>query len=123
MWWVTRVGAGAALLVAGGTHVWLWFHGYARSGVGPAFLVDGVLSLGVGILVLGRASRGAAWAGSAVSAAALVAYAAARTVGLFGFVETRWSRPSLLAAACEAVVLVLLLTEALLPPVPPRSQG
>jgi hypothetical protein len=114
--WGIRVGTGVALLVAGSTHFWLWFHGYRGTTVGPAFLVDGALSWLVGVLILVRASRAAAWAGSAVCAAALVAYAMARTVGLFGFVETEWTRPSLLAAACEAVVLVLLLTEALLPP-------
>jgi hypothetical protein len=44
-----------------------------------------------------------------------VAYAMARTVGLLGFVERTWTTPSLVAAACEAIVLVLLLTEALVP--------
>jgi len=117
--WPVRVGAGVGVLVAGGTHLWLYFHGYRASSVGPAFLTDAALSLVVGLLVLVRASRGAAWAGSALCAAALLAYALARTVGLFGFVETTWTRASLLAAGCEAVVLVLLVTEALLPTAPP----
>ncbi len=118
MLWGTRLGTGAALLVAGATHLWLWFHGYRASSVGPAFLADAALSSAVGTLVLARGSRAAAWAGSAVSAAALLAYALARTVGLFGFVERTWSRASLLAAGCEAMVLVLLLTEALVPDTP-----
>jgi hypothetical protein len=113
--WATRVVTGAAVLLAGGAHLWLWFHGYRGAGVGPAFLVDAAVSLVVGLLVLIRGSRTSAWAGSALCAAALIAYAMARTVGLFGFVETQWSRPSVLAAGCEAGVLVLLLTEALLP--------
>ena len=121
--WVVRAGTGIAVLMAGATHLWLYFHGYRGSGVGPAFLIDAGLSLVVGALVLVRGSRGAAWAGSALCAAALLAYALARTVGLFGFVETTWTRPSLLAAGCEAVVLVLLLTEALLPPEPPGRSG
>jgi hypothetical protein len=114
----TRVGTGVALLVAGGTHLWSWSHGYRHTGVGPAFLVDTGLSAVVGLLVLARGSRIAAWAGSAVAAAALVAYAMARTVGLFGFVERTWTASSLLAAACEALVVVLLLTEALVPEQP-----
>jgi prolipoprotein diacylglyceryltransferase len=111
----TRLGTGLALLVAGGTHLWSWSHGYRHTSVGPAFLVDTFLSAVVGVLVLVRANRVAAWAGSAVSATALLAYGIARTVGLFGFVERTWTTASLLAAGCEATVLVLLLTEALLP--------
>jgi hypothetical protein len=112
---VTRIATGVALIVAGSTHLWTFFHGYRHTGVGPAFVVDFALSVAVGFLVLGLGSRGAAWAGSAVSAAALVSYAMARTVGLFGFVERTWTTPSLIAGACEAIVLVLLLTEALVP--------
>jgi hypothetical protein len=56
-----------------------------------------------------------AWIGSALSAVALGAYAMARTVGLLGFVEREWTVASLVAAACEAIVLVLLVTEALVP--------
>jgi hypothetical protein len=110
----TRLGTGLAVLVAGGTHLWSWSHGYRNTGVGPPFLVDAALSAVVGTLVLVKGNRLAAWAGSALAAAALLAYAIARTVGLFGFVERAWTPPSLLVAACEAVVLVLLLTEALL---------
>ena len=62
-----------------------------------------------------RGDRRAAWAGSALAAVALLAYLSARTIGLSGFVETRWTTPSLVAAACEAFVLVLLVTEALVP--------
>jgi len=113
-----RVTAGVAILVAGGVHLWLWWHGgyrHAPGGVGPAFLVDAAVSAVVGVLVLTRGSRAAAWAGAALAAVALAGYGLARTVGLNGFVETRWTHPSLLAAGCEALVVVLLLTEALLP--------
>jgi hypothetical protein len=105
-------------MVGGAVHLWLWFHGYRGSGVGPAFLGDAGLSAIVGGMVLWRADRRAAWAGSALSAAALVAYGMARTVGLFGFVERTWTSPSVIAAVCEAAVLVLLLTEALVPDAP-----
>ncbi len=113
-----RLGTGVAILVAGGVHLWLWWHGgyrHAPGAVGPGFVADAIASAVVGVLVLARGDRWAAWIGSAVSAAALVAYGMARTIGLDGFQETRWTRPSLLAAACEVVVLVLLLTEALVP--------
>ena len=113
-----RVPAGVAVLVAGGVHLWLWWHGgyrHAPGGVGPAFLADAAVSGVVGVLVLTRGSRGAAWAGAVLAAVALAGYGLARTVGLNGFFETRWTRPSLLAAGCEALVLVLLTTEALLP--------
>jgi hypothetical protein len=111
----TRIGTGVGILVAGGTHLWSWLHGYRAAAVGPAFLADAALSAGIGILVLVRGGRAIAWVGSALSAAALGGYAMARTVGLFGFVEREWTAASLLAAACEAVVLVLLVTEALVP--------
>jgi hypothetical protein len=117
--WPVRVGTGVGLVLAGGTHLWLWFHSYRSTSVGTPFLVDAGVSAVIGLLVLLRASRAAAWAGSAVAAGALVAYALARTVGLFGFVERQWTFASLLAAGCEAAVLVLLLTEALLPPEEP----
>ena len=116
--WSVRLGTGAAVLVAGGIHLWLWWRGgyrHAPGLVGPAFVADAVASAVVGLLVLVRGDRRAAWAGSGLSAAALLAYGAARTVGLSGFIETRWTRPSLAAAGCEALVLVLLLTEALVP--------
>jgi hypothetical protein len=118
----TRLATGAAILVAGGVHLWLWWRGgyrHAPGGVGPAFVVDAVASAVVGGWVLARGDRRAAWAGSALSALALLGYLAARTVGLNGFVETRWTHPSLLAAGCEAAVLVLLVTEALVPDPPP----
>jgi hypothetical protein len=114
----TRVGTGVGILAAGGIHLWLWWQGgyrHAPGLVGPAFVADAVVSFVVGMFVLARGDRRAAWAGSALAACALVAYAMARTIGLSGFVETRWTHPSLAAAACEAVVLVLLLTEALVP--------
>ena len=113
--WGVRLGTGLGVLIAGVVHLWLWFHGYRSSGVGPAFLADFGLSILVAALVLGRGDRRAAWAGSGLAALALLGYALARTVGLFGFVEQTWTWESLLAAGCEAVVLVLLLTEALLP--------
>ena len=112
----TRVGTGVALLVAGATHLWSWSHGYRHTSVGPAFLVDTTLSAAVGLLVLARGNRVAAWTGSIVAAGALVAYAMARTVGLFGFVERTWTASSLVAAGCESLVVVLLVTEVLVPP-------
>jgi hypothetical protein len=87
------------------------------------FVVDGVVSIAVGAWVLARGDRAGAWAGSAIAAAALLGYALARTVGLFGFVERTWSVPSLVAAACEALVLVLLFAESLVPPEEPESPG
>ena len=117
----TRLATGLAILAAGGVHLWLWWRGgyrHAPGAVGPGFLVDAVASAVVGGLVLVRGDRRAAWAGSALAAMALLAYLTARTVGLSGFVETRWTTPSLVAAGCEVLVLVLLVTEALLPEEP-----
>ena len=121
-----RALAGTAIIVAGGVHLWLWWRGgyrHAPGGVGPAFVVDAVVSFVAGALVLLRGDRRAAWAGSVVAAAALAGYGLARTVGLNGFVETRWTRPSVIAAGCEALVIALLLTEALLPEPTPSGAG
>jgi hypothetical protein len=118
-----RLVTGLAVLVAGGVHLWLWWRGgyrHAPGGVGPAFLADAVVSAVVGGWILLRADRRAAWAGALLAAVALGGYGLARTVGLHGFIETRWTRPSLLAAGCEALVVVLCLTEALLPDPPAR---
>jgi len=113
-----RLATGIAVLVAGGVHLWLWWRGgyrHAPGVVGPAFVADAVVSALVGTLILVRGDRRAAWAGSALAAAALLGYLTARTVGLSGFIEARWTHASLLAAGCEALVLVLLVTEALVP--------
>ncbi len=115
---VVRLVAGTAIVAAGGVHLWLWWRGGYRDapgGVGPAFLGDAMASAIVGGMVLARGDRRAAWVGSALSAVALLAYGAARTIGLGGFVETRWTKTSLLAAGLEALVLVMLVTEALAP--------
>lgn len=114
----TRFATGVLIVGAGGIHLWLWWKGgyrHAPGAVGPAFVVDAVLSSIVGTLVLVRGDRRAAWAGSALAALALLAYMTARTVGIGGFQEREWTRLSLTAAASEALVLVLLLTEALVP--------
>lgn len=106
------------VILAGAVHLWLWWRGgyrHAPGAVGPSFVADAILSGVVGAMVLIRGDRRAAWAGSALSAAALIAYIVARTIGLSGFQERRWTHPSLLAAGCEALVLVMLLTEALIP--------
>jgi len=113
-----RLVTGLAVLVAGGVHLWLWWRGgyrHAPGGVGPAFLADAAVSAVVGGWILLRGDRRAARAGALLAAVALAGYGLARTVGLNGFVETRWTRSSLLAAGCEVLVVVLLLTEALLP--------
>jgi len=120
-----RVATGVAVLVAGGVHLWLWWRGgyrHAPGLVGPAFVADAALSALVGGLILARGDRRAAWAGSALAAAALLGYLTARTVGLSGFIEARWTHASLLAAGCEAFVLVLLITEALVPDESPGSK-
>ena len=120
----TRVATGVAILVAGGVHLWLWWRGgyrHAPGLVGPAFVADAAASAVIGALVLARGDRRAAWAGSGLAAVALLGYLVARTVGLSGFVETRWTHASLLAAGCEALVLVLLVTEALVPDDPGKA--
>ena len=114
----TRLATGVLIVLAGGIHLWLWWRGgyrHAPGAVGPSFVVDAALSAIVGTLVLVRGDRRAAWAGSALAALALLAYMVARTVGLSGFQEREWTRLSLAAAGSEALVLVLLLTEALVP--------
>jgi len=114
----TRAATGCLIVVAGGIHLWLWWRGgyrHAPGAVGPSFVVDAVLSAVVGAVVLVRGDRRAAWAGSALAGSALLAYIGARTIGIGGFQEREWTRPSLVAAGTEALVLVLLLTEALVP--------
>lgn len=110
-----RVVGGVALAVAGATHAWLWFHGYRHSPVGTAFLLDGLASLAVAVAVVARGGRSVAWLASVLAGAALAGYGAARTVGLFGFVERAWTVPSVVAAIGEALALFVLLTEALMP--------
>jgi hypothetical protein len=84
--------------------------------VAVPFLLDAGLSAAIGPLIAVRADRWAAWAGAVLEAGALGAYAMARTVGLLGFVERGWTRPSVVAAGCEAVVVVMLVSEVLVPP-------
>jgi hypothetical protein len=109
--WTVTVG----LLAAGAAHLWSWAHGYRHTSVGPAFLGDAVASLVVAVRLIARGDRVGTWAAGVLAAAALVAYAMARTVGLFGFVERGWTPAALVAAGCEGVVLVLAVTDLLTP--------
>jgi len=120
---VARLMSGFAVLGGGGTHLWLWFHGYRSVGVGPSFMADAVVAAMVGAWILWRASRPSAVGGCLVSAGALVSYAMVRTVGLLGFEERTWTGGAIVAVATEALTLVVLVTELLLPTAPGQPQS
>jgi hypothetical protein len=84
--------AGAGLLgTAAGIHLHLWKLGYRYiETIGPLFLANGVLGIGLGLAVLGAPRRlraVAAAAGAAFLAGSLVALGLSLGPGLFGFEE------------------------------------
>jgi hypothetical protein len=105
-----RLGIAASLVVSGASHAYLFIHGYRVIPIiGPAFLVQASACLAVAVLLAVGGPGWLRWAGAALSAGSLVAFALSRTVGLFGFTEIGWEPAphAAISVAAEAVTVAL----------------
>lgn len=104
-----RIVAALLLLAGGAVHLDLWQGGYqAIPYVGPLFLLNVVLSVAVALVVLVRMNKVTVAAGVALAVGSLTALVLSRTVGLLGFMESRWTPDALRTVAAEFGVIVAL---------------
>jgi hypothetical protein len=90
------IAAGAALVaVSGVIHLYLWGKQYGYRDVptiGPLFLIQGIATIVIALLIVGSRRLGALLIGAGTMAASVVALILAVEVGLFGFRDS-WSAP------------------------------
>ena len=90
------IAAGAALVaVSGVIHLYLWGKQYGYRDVptiGPLFLIQGIATIIIALLVIGSRRLGALLIGAGTMAASVVALILAVEVGLFGFRDS-WAAP------------------------------
>ncbi len=124
----------ASVLLSAVVHLDLWADEGFRDipGIGPAFLLNAVAGLLIGLAVLTLPGRLPLLAAAAFGAATLGAFVVSATVGLLGVHETWSGAPQVLAAVSEAGALVLAAAVALVErverggsvaPGPTRSAG
>ncbi|WP_224125868.1 hypothetical protein, partial [Mycobacterium avium] len=100
----------ASLALSAVSHAYLYVHGYQRiPAIGTGFLVQASVSLAIALLIVAGGPAWLRWAGAAMAAGSLVAFALSRTVGLFGFSERGWDPSPHAAISVAAEVVILLL--------------
>lgn len=110
---LTRSLTSASVMLSGVVHLVLWAQGMnALSVVGPAFLVNAVAGLVLGVVLQLWDHWLPLLASAAFGAATLGAFVASTTVGFFG-VREQWAGAAVwLAAVSEAAAIVLGLAGA-----------
>jgi hypothetical protein len=107
---LVRLGLAASLALSAVSHAYLYVHGYQRiPAIGTGFLVQASVSLAIALLIVAGGPAWLRWAGAAMAAGSLVAFALSRTVGLFGFSERGWDPSPHAAISVAAEVVILLL--------------
>lgn len=105
-----RLGFVVSLLGAAETHAYLYVHGYQHIPmIGTGFLVQASVSFAVAVLILLGGPWWLRWVAAAIAGGSLVAIAASRTTGLFGFTEHGWDPSPYAAISVGAEVLTVLL--------------
>lgn len=100
--------ASASVMLSGVVHLVLWAQGMsALSVVGPAFLVNAVVGLALGVVLQIWDHWLPLLAAAAFGAATLGAFVASTTVGFFG-VHERWQGAAVWLAAVSEVAAVVL---------------
>lgn len=107
---LVRLGFAASLALSAVSHAYLYVHGYQRiPAIGTGFLVQASVSLAIALLIVAGGPAWLRWAGAAMAAGSLVAFALSRTVGFFGFSERGWDPSPYAAISVAAEVVTLLL--------------
>lgn len=105
-----RLGLAASLIVSAAGHAYLYVRGYQHiPEIGTAFMAQASLSFAIALLILVGGPAWLRWAGAAVAAGSLVAFALSRTVGLAGFSERGWEPAPYAAVTVAAEVLMVVL--------------
>lgn len=107
---LVRLGLAASLALSAVSHAYLYVHGYQRiPAIGTGFLVQASVSSAIALLIVAGGPAWLRWAGAAMAAGSVVAFALSRTVGLFGFSERGWDPSPNAAISVAAEVVILLL--------------
>ncbi len=107
---LVRLGLAASLTISAASHAYLYVHGYRHiPTIGAAFMTQASLSLAIALLILVGGPGWLRWAGAALAAGSLVAFALSRTVGLSGFSERGWEPAPYAAVSVAAEVLTVAL--------------
>ncbi|OMC20479.1 hypothetical protein [Mycobacterium colombiense] len=105
-----RLGLAVSLIISAASHAYLYVHGYQHiPDIGPAFMAQASLSFAIALLILLGGPAWLRWAGVAVAAGSLVAFALSRTVGLSGFSERGWEPAPYAAVSVAAEVATVVL--------------
>ena len=105
-----RLAMAAALIVTGISHAYLYVHGYQHIPmIGTSFLIQASASFAIAVLIALGGPGWLRWAAAATAGGSLVAFAASRTVGIFGFSETGWEPMPYAALSVGAEVVTVLL--------------
>ena len=105
-----RLGLAVSLTISAACHAYLYVHGYRHiPTIGTAFMIQASLSFAVALLIVIGGPGWLRWAGAALAAGSLVAFAMSRTVGLPGFLERGWEPAPYAAVSVVAEVLTVAL--------------
>lgn len=105
-----RILAAIAVLLGGAVHLQQYWRVFNSLDIGPTFLLNGIVSLGVGIALLAQRDGAVpAVVGLVLSVGSLVALLASRTIGLLGFEASGYGTAEYEAVVVEVVALVLLV--------------
>ena len=107
---VARALTAASVLLSAVVHLEVWAMGMRQVDVvGPAFLLNAVGGLAIGIAVLVWRHWLPLLAAIGFGAATLGAFVMSMTVGFFGVTEQVWGVPQVLSAVSEVLAIVLAL--------------
>jgi predicted lipoprotein with Yx(FWY)xxD motif len=110
-----RLAGAGLLLAAAGMHLDLYLTGYRTiATIGPLFLLQVIVGIGLGLLVLVTGSRLAAAAGAAFALSTLGGYLLSVQFGLFGFREVR-TTAGIVAGIIEVAAFAALAVYAATP--------
>jgi hypothetical protein len=105
-----RAGFAVSLAISAYSHAYLYIHGYQHIPmIGTSFLIQASVSFAVAVLIALGGPAWLRWAAAAIAGGSLVAFAASRTVGIFGFSEQGWQPSPYAALSVGAEVVTVLV--------------